>query len=235
MSIPQVPIERIKPSPRNIRRDLGDLTELAQSIRAVGLLQPLVVRPDTDGGVEIIDGHRRHAAAVIAGAKALPCLAVRQRDADHRTELMLAAAMHKELTPLEQAEAFVNLRARGLTVAAIAQRTGYSESTVSARLALRDLPPDARRMVASGQLSITDATDLARQVRRAGRGAVSNARPSWFNAAHPLARAVRDRCPHDDRRVVGGVGCGECWENEIRFDEREREDQRATSRTAVAR
>lgn len=225
MSIPQVPIDRIKPSPRNIRRDLGDLTELAASIRAVGLLQPLVVRPDPDGGFEIIDGHRRHAAATLAGAKALPCVAVQRRDADHRTELMLAAAMHKQLTALEQAEAFLNLRARGLTVSAIAARTGYSESTVSARLALMDLPRDARQKVADGQLTVTEATGLARQVRRSGRGEVSHARPSWFNVAHPLAKAVQARCPHDDRRQVGPA-CGQCWEEEIRFDERERESRR---------
>jgi len=212
-----IPLEQLHPNPRNVRDDLGNLTELAASIRAVGLLQPLVVTKRQAGGWLIVDGHRRYQAALVAGANALPCVA-RRGDGDD-TAVMLAAAMHKQLGPLEQAAALDRLRRRGLGVADIANRTGYTQATVRARLDLLALPVEAQRMLEHGQLTVTAATDLARQVRAAGTGTARAAvkRSAWFTKSHPLADAVRAACTHaDDRTLVGGVGCGQCWEDAIR-------------------
>ena len=63
----QIPLDRLQPHPKNPRRDLGDLTELAESIRKEGLLQPLVVIPAAPGVYTVVIGHRRRAAAIKAG------------------------------------------------------------------------------------------------------------------------------------------------------------------------
>ena len=219
--LPQIPIERIYPNPRNVRLDLGDVSELAASIRAHGLLQPLVVQ-QTPKGWLILDGHRRYAAALLAGAQALPCIGVRASDEDHQDTVMLAAAMHKGLTPLEQAKAFRRLRERGLTVSQISKRTGYTPRTVGARLSLLSLPPEAQEMVADKTLTVAAATDLARQVKAEGRGETrvpTVQREAHFTAAHPLAGVVRQACSHLDTRQRVGVACGQCWEHAIREDE----------------
>ncbi|MBD5787124.1 ParB/RepB/Spo0J family partition protein [Cellulosimicrobium terreum] len=217
-----IPVELIHPNPANVRTDLGNLDELAASLRAVGLLQPLVVTKRPAGGWTIVDGHRRYQAALLAGVRALPCVARREGDDGANTAVMLAAAMHKQLSPLEQADAFARLRRRGMSASTIAARTGYSAATVRARLALLDLPAEARAMVVTGQLSTTDATQLARQVRRDGVGAARTVqrRSGWLTGTHRLAAAVREACTHSDGRVlVGGVGCGQCWEDVVRADE----------------
>lgn len=214
-----IPIDQLHPHPDNARKELGDLTELAQSIRAVGLMQPLVVVPHR-GGWRVIDGHRRLAAAKLAGVKSLPCIATRPGDIDSDTALMLAAAMHKQLEPIERARAFARLRASGLTVAEIARRTGYAASTVSHGLLLATLPAEAQDMVASKEITVAQGTQLARQ----GSAATSRphvAKPKWLTNTHRLAADVTRACGHHEHRaVIGGVGCGQCWEHAIRLDEK---------------
>lgn len=207
-----IPVDQLHPNPANIRADLGDLTELTASIRAVGLLQPLVVVPrPRGGGWTVIDGHRRLAAAKAAGAAALPCLAAKATDADQQVTLMLAAAMHRELDALDQAEAFRALRNRGLTVGEIARRTGYSPATVNARLTLTSLPAEARDMVRHREITVTQAVSLART------GTTHTKKAAYFTGKHRLAARVRELCAHGTlRTLVGGVGCGQCWEEAIR-------------------
>lgn len=222
MSIPVIPIARIYPNRANVRDDLGDVTELAASIKAVGLLQPIVVRPEGDGRFTIVDGHRRYEAALIAGLDVLPCLATRAKDRGAQLEVMLAAAMHKTLEPVEQAHAFARLRDTGLSVADVAHRTGYSPSTISARLAIANLPPRAQQMVAAKEITVADAASLARQLRAGGSASARHreARSVYLTGTHRLAATVKARCTHlDSRRPVGGVGCGQCWEQVIRDDE----------------
>lgn len=228
MSVPMVPITELHPNPANIRDDLGtdeELDELARSIRAVGLLQPIVVTRAPDGWL-VIDGHRRLEAARRAGAKALPCVAKRPTDPTSQVPEMLAAAMHKNLTTLEEARAFHNLRLRRLSVADIARMTGYQQSRINRRLLLLDLPVEAQDMVETGELGVTEAETLAREVRASGSGEVTKqptkaTRPAQFTAAHKLAGAVTAACSHTEtRQVVGRVGCGGCWEKAIREDER---------------
>lgn len=211
-----VPLDRIYPNPANIRRDLGDLTELANSLRAVGILQPLVVRP-TPKGYLLVDGHRRYEAAILAGLNAVPCIATRA-NADTETELMLAASMHKALEPIEQADAFAALRKRGISPAQIAARTGYSVDHVQRRLLLATLPPEAKALVKDKTLTVGAATQLARETQRIGTGTTTARapRPTYLNAGHPLAPQVRAACTHrKDRAVIGNTGCGQCWEHAI--------------------
>lgn len=222
-AVVQIPIENLHPHSRNIRADArAELDELAASIRSVGVLQPLLIQRE-NGRLVIIDGHRRYHAARRAGLPTLPCLPAATGGRRTQVELMLTSAMSSRLKPMDMARAFTTLRDDlGIDVAEIAKRTGYSSATVRDRLALLALPKEAQHMVAAGELTATDATQLARQVRSTRSdsrrdGVVPGARrQGWFTNQHALAATIKAACTHRTERVmVGGVGCGQCWEHAI--------------------
>jgi ParB/RepB/Spo0J family partition protein len=213
-------VAELHPHPSNVREDLGDLTELAASLRAVGQLMPLLVRPrPRSDGFVVQDGNRRLGALNLAGIQRALCLVREDTDGAEDLTLMVASAMHKQLTPLELANAFCALRNRGMGAGAISRATGYSTRTVGARLLLLDLPVEAQEMVAERRLTLAEAEDLARQLKvttKATTRASSPAKASWLSKTHRLAAAVRLRCGHAGTRVlIGGVGCGQCWEQVI--------------------
>ncbi len=213
----------------NVRERLDGIDELAASIRANGVLQPLIVN-DLAGSLVVTDGHRRLEAAKRAGVPVVPCLVTTDADDKRVLTTMLAAAMHKELSPIEQGRAFALLRDQGLTVADIARSTGYSQAVVSNRLLLLELPPLARDMVEQDHLTIAAATDLVKQVRAglSGSAAVKAPKARWLGPTHTLAPRVELLCDHHEtRQVLGTVGCGQCWEQAIR--EHEREQRRAAA------
>lgn len=228
----QVPVEAIYPNQNPVRRDVGDLSELTASIAAVGVLQPLLIDRDASGRLTIVKGGRRYQAAVDAGRDTVPCIPAAAGDASTQLLIMLAASIHQALTPLEQAEAFDRLSDAGMRAAEIARRTGFAESTVRDRLALLELPAVARRMLEHKEIGVSDAIDLARSARSQRTAARKGSKPSsiehvprssrsaWFTRQHPLAEQVRSMCDHREQRtVVGGTGCGQCWEDAIRTDE----------------
>lgn len=209
-------------SGQNIRADLGDLGELAGSIAAHGLLQPILVADARDHLVTI-DGHRRVAAARRAGLVTVPAL-VRSEQAGRKATVatMLAAGLHKELAPVEQARAFKSLRDEGMTLGEMVRATGYAAATIRGRLLLLDLPDEVQDMVTQQEITLGVAVSLAKQVsaKKSGSVSTSSRRSAWFTKAHRLALAV-DACEHGETRtLVGGVACGQCWEQAIRADER---------------
>ena len=219
-----VPVKDLVANQANVREALEDIEQLAASIRANGLLQPLIVN-DQGGRLVVTDGHRRLAAARLAQVPALMCLVTTGASVRSVTTTMLAAAMHQELRPLEQARAFKALQDQGVTVAEIARSTGYSVALIRGRLLLLDLPDEAQDMVEDGDLTIGQATDLAKQVRaKKSGGAHKGPRAGGrYWDFHPLRAAVLAMCPHRDvRRTHGAAGCASCWEAAIRGDERER-------------
>jgi len=216
-----LPLDTIKPSRGNVRKDLGDLTELAASIKIHGLLQPIIVTP-VPGGYELIDGERRYRAALLGHIPTLPALIVSAQGRQRTIAVMLATAMHKTLDPIEQARAFHALRQEGLTVADVSHQTGYSTATISARLLLLGLPEEVQDLVSDKQITLTAATDLVRQVKASGSGTARTTpqHSAWLRPHHRLASAAGDACDHSDRVIVGQVACGQCWEDTIRADER---------------
>jgi ParB family transcriptional regulator, chromosome partitioning protein len=229
---PLVPIGRVHPHPRNPRHDLGDLSETAASIRAHGILQPLVVRqhPRLAGQWEVIAGHRRLAAARAAGLAMVPVI-VREAPGALPEELMLIENLHREdLNPMDKAEAHGRLREGGRSVAGISASTGLHEKTIYASLLLLELAPMTRQAVREGRLSAADALEAIRRERKrrrrsAGKPAMGGGEwePDWFTSRHPLAgkaSALCDDMGHTMRRRLGKVACGECFEAVIRVDER---------------
>lgn len=224
---------RIHPHPSNVRESLGDLSELAASIRQHGILQPLVVTPDPnrDGEYRLLAGHRRLAAARKAGLDGVPAIVRHGVTDDRALELMLVENCQRaDLNPMEKAEAMAALRHRGYTQAQIAERTGISASTVSYYLNLIVLAPETQQQVRSGRLAAADAVQAVRTVRRKDRQARTGTKvnnyewePDYLSPTHPLAKKARKMCDardHGMRRRIGKTACGQCWETVIRLDER---------------
>lgn len=226
----QLPVTAIDPHPGNLRAQLGDLTELADSIRAHGILQPLIVapHPSRDGGYQLLGGHRRMAAAQLAGLTAVPVVMHAPADAAQAIEVMLIENCHREgLTPLEKAEAFGKLLRLGLSQAEVAKRTGFHFSTVSSTLTLLDLDAASQERVRRGELTVGDAVAAVRKTRAKkrkseGRHHDFTWEPEYLTDSHPLAKKAASYCEareHTMRRRIGRVACGQCWETAIRADE----------------
>lgn len=222
-----IPPDKIHPNTANPRKDLGDVTELAVSLRTQGVLQPLIVIPidGTDDEYELLDGARRHAAALLGGIPQLPCLITTRAGKTTQVATMLAAAMHKQLEPLEQSAAFHELLSTGLKISDIAAQTGYSQATIRDRLRLSALPTEAKAMLRDKIMTVGQANDLARQVHRSpnktGSTTVSAKSQHKFTSTHPVAARARELCTHEDtHQFLGNVACGPCWEAAIRADER---------------
>jgi ParB family chromosome partitioning protein len=132
-------VDQLHPHPDNPRKNLGDLTELSESIKAKGVLQNLTVVPAAEGGYTIIIGHRRHAAAVQAGLTELPCVVATMTPQDQFETMMVENVHRSDLTVYEQAEGFQMMLDMGGSVEQVAQKTGFSETTVRSRIKLLGL------------------------------------------------------------------------------------------------
>jgi ParB/RepB/Spo0J family partition protein len=192
-----VPVTHIDANPDNPRADLGDLADLEASIREVGVLQPLLVRPNgSDDSYMLVAGHRRLAAAIRAGLSAVPVV-VSEADAEEAVALALVENLHRaDIHPLDEAAGFATLRGFGWKQEAIARTVGVSAPVVSKRLRLLDLPDDVRALVRAGELSVETGYELAAAARRHGIDASRVA--ATLVSYHPsrradaLAAAVKD-------------------------------------------
>jgi ParB family chromosome partitioning protein len=134
-SIMPIPIERIAPSPRNPRRNLEHLDELAESIQAYGLLQPIVVRERGDGCFEVVAGHRRLAAIQSLGWSAVPAIVRAADEGDAYLLALIENLQRDDLSPREEAEALeILVRERGMSTRQVAEAVKRSASYVSRRL-----------------------------------------------------------------------------------------------------
>jgi ParB family chromosome partitioning protein len=152
----EIPTELIRPNPSQPRREFDDeaLLALAESVKARGILQPVVVRPLAGGNFELVAGERRLRAAVIAGLGQVPAI-VRETDESERLELALIENMAREdLNAIEEARACATLvEDLGLTKEEVGRRVGRSRVAVSNLIRLLELPDDALSMVEAGELS----------------------------------------------------------------------------------
>ncbi len=163
MNLELIPINQLDANVHNVRRNLGDLSELADSIKAVGVLQPLTIAPRGDffesRRYVVIAGHRRHAAAKAAGVDLVPCV-IRPDltlEIDQIEAMLVENLQRTDLTPLEEAVAYEQLQLMGVKPGQIAKKTGRSASTVSARLGLMKLPESLRTSLGDGQLTLASA------------------------------------------------------------------------------
>ncbi|HKH57046.1 MAG TPA: ParB/RepB/Spo0J family partition protein [Rubrobacter sp.] len=151
----ELPVSALRPNSRQPRTNFPEagIRELAASIKEVGILQPLVVRP-TPGGFELIAGERRLRAAKEAGLERVPVL-IRQAGEDESMQLALVENLQREnLSPLETAAAYQALMdGFGLTRERLARRLGKSRTAVTNTLRLVHLPERIQALLNDGKLS----------------------------------------------------------------------------------
>ena len=200
-------VDAIDPNPRQPRKDFeaGALAELAESVRALGVLQPLLVRPRPGGRFELIAGERRLRAARLAGLKRVPVV-IAETDERGSLERALVENIHRaDLNPMEEAAALEQLLDEGgLTREELARRLGRSRVAITNALRLLDLPTPVSRHLVEGRLT-------------AGHGrALLTLSGSPFQA-RLAARAAHERLSvreTEDRArryqaIAGGAGAGE--------------------------
>ncbi|MCB0897792.1 MAG: ParB/RepB/Spo0J family partition protein [Actinobacteria bacterium] len=157
-----IPVADIRPNPNQPRQQFDEeaLAELVHSLREVGLLQPIVVRP-TAHGYEIVAGERRWRAAQEAGWATIPSVVRETADVDLLRDALLENLHRVQLNPLEEAAAYQQLLSDfGVTHEELADRLGRSRPHLSNTLRLLKLPPTVARRVAAGVLSAGHARAL---------------------------------------------------------------------------
>jgi len=231
----QLSVGSIRPNPRQPRRrfDTEAVSELAESIRVQGVVQPVLVRRGPDGTYELIAGERRWRAARRAGLATIPALV---RDVEERDSLLLALVENvarEDLSPVEEARAYSALMDEfEFSLGEVAERVGRSKPAVSNRLRLLELPDDVLALVERGQLTEGHARavlavpgheerrQLARRIVRQGlsvraaeraarwAGARTRERRIGGNAVDPAladrARTTLERLAGADVRVAPG-------------------------------
>lgn len=160
----EIPVSRIHPNPTQPRRrfDSESLTELAESIRMHGILQPLSVRKGPDG-YELVAGERRWRAARLAGLEKVPCLVVTATDQQADMLALVENLQRRDLDYLEEAEGIARLiRIYGISQEQAAQKLGKSQSAVANKLRLLRHSPAVQEALQQFQLSERHARALLR-------------------------------------------------------------------------
>jgi ParB/RepB/Spo0J family partition protein len=174
----EIAISAITPNPRQPRRSFDEdaLDELAESIRQVGLLQPVVVRTAGPGRYELVMGERRWRAAERAGLSEIGAIVKQTQDNDLLRDALIENLHRQQLDPLEEAAAYQQLLDDfGATHEELARKIGRSRPHISNTLRLLNLPPAVQKRVAAGVLSAGHARALlsvegaGAQERLAGR------------------------------------------------------------------
>jgi ParB family transcriptional regulator, chromosome partitioning protein len=208
----RVPIEFLQPSPLQPRRRFteNELAALADSIRAKGVMQPLLVRPAADGGTryEIVAGERRWRAAQLVGLHELPVLVRPLSDGETLEVALIENVQRQDLSPLEEAEGYRRLIDDfGHTQDALARALGKSRSHIANLLRLLGLPGQVRGMLEQGDLSAGHARALlgARDPEALARSVVArglNVRQTEALVRSDSARAPSARRVEKDANTV---------------------------------
>jgi len=152
----ELPPDKIEPGPYQTRRDFneGALADLAASIKAHGVMQPVVVRPIGEDRYQLIIGERRWRASKIAGVKVIPAI-IRKVDDRASSEMMLVENIQREnLNPLEEAQGYKRLIDEfSLTQEEISQRVGKSRPFIANTIRLLQLPVEIQKLLVQGVIS----------------------------------------------------------------------------------
>ena len=189
-----LPITELYPHPDNPRKDLGDLAELAESIKVKGVMQNLTVvkghyltleqyiamskaegvtkevaknmysreNAYVNDGYTIIIGHRRAGASKLAGLTELPCVITEMSEQEQIGTMLLENMQRSDLTMYEQAQAFQMMIDFGESLDSIAEKTGFSKTTVRRRIKLAELDGDKLKKASSRQITLEDLDRLSK-------------------------------------------------------------------------
>ncbi|MFW6268831.1 MAG: nucleoid occlusion protein [Bacillota bacterium] len=144
--INQINTEKIEPNPFQPRKEFSgdDISELADSIKNFGVIQPIIVR-ETDDGYQLIAGERRLRAAKIAGLSFIPAIVKEMADREVAEIALVENLQRKDLNFIEEASAYENMvKEFNMTQEQLAEKLGKSQSTIANKLRLLKLPPEVR-------------------------------------------------------------------------------------------
>jgi ParB family chromosome partitioning protein len=163
LAVTEIALDLIDNNPyqtRGIFRE-DELKDLAESIKASGVIQPIVIRPGKDGRYVLITGERRCRASRLAGKETIPAI-VRVASDEQAAEMTIIENLQRaDLNCMEQARAFARLSQEfGLTQEQIGQRVGCSRESVSNYMRLLKLPPEVQQMLLEGKLDFSMARVL---------------------------------------------------------------------------
>ncbi|HSB68367.1 MAG TPA: ParB/RepB/Spo0J family partition protein [Candidatus Methylomirabilis sp.] len=205
----EIPLAELEANPFQPRRqfDQAALEELAATIRAHGVLTPVVVRRGP-GGYQVVAGERRIRAARLAGLTRIPAVVKEASDAQALEMALVENLQREDLNPVEGAEAYRRLIEEfGLTQEGVAERVGRDRSSVANALRLLRLPRRVREDLASGTLSEGHARailGLEKQADQLKARDMVVKRGLSVRATEGLVRRLRDGTPTPDRRQVAG-------------------------------
>lgn len=190
-----VPIEQVRPNPLQPRRSFDEetLAGLADSIRELGILQPLLVRP-ADDGFELIAGERRLRAAKRASLTSVPVVVRPVEDVASLEQALVENLHRQDLNPLEEAAAYQQLVDDfGYTQEQVAQRVGRSRAAVANLLRLFQLPPSVQKLVSENLVTAGHAKALLGHPDRAYQEALARRIVSESLSVRDVEQLVRER------------------------------------------
>src|SRR5258708_30822230 len=142
-----IPLDMVEPNAEQPRTQLGNIEELAASIREKGVLEPILVRSIGPNRYQIISGERRYRAAILAGLDEIPAIELDVDDIEQHAIARIENIQRKDLTPFEEAEGFLVLQQKfNYTHEKISQVIGKSRTTVTATLLINEIPDRVRLM-----------------------------------------------------------------------------------------
>jgi ParB family chromosome partitioning protein len=207
-ALQHIPVKQIRPHPDNPRRDLGDLTELTASIKENGVLQNLTVVPmvgnitgkPLEESYRCVVGHRRLAAAVMAGLETVPCVVADMTENQQRITMFTENMQRNDLTIWEQAHGLQTMIDLGDTVASLALKTGLSESTVRRRVRLTELDQKAFEKAEERGATLKDYIELEKILNLDLKNKVLAA-IGTKNFEYELRNAIDHECKQMDRQT----------------------------------
>jgi len=159
-----IPVEKIKPNPFQPRRNYpeNELVELAQSIRAYGLIQPIIVREQGDN-YQLIAGERRYRACCLLGHISIPALIQTMNDEKAAAVALIENLQRQELNYFEEARAYqVLIKTFGITQEELARRVGRSQPSIANKLRLLRLAPEVQGIIVTDRVTERHARALLR-------------------------------------------------------------------------
>ena len=214
-TLTEIELEKIHAHPQNPRKDLGDLTELAESIRKNGIMQNLTVISGhfedgefVTGDYTLLIGHRRCEAARLAGIEKVPCKVVEDMSNKEQVSIMLEENMQRsDLTIWEQANGFQMMLDLGDSIQGITEKTGFSETTIKHRLEIAKLSKKAVEAPAKEgfQLSISDYITLEKLKNVKDRNKILQKVTSSKDLKWKVEKAVEDATKEKNKKILEGL------------------------------
>jgi ParB/RepB/Spo0J family partition protein len=225
-----VNLSELQDDPDNLREEYDGIEELMMSIRARGLLQPIVVRRNEQGEYVIKAGHRRKRALVLAGLVQTRVLVDSRAHLaeDVIADMLIENGHRKDLNPMEQAFGLSRIRTmlttkKGseATYKEVGDYVGRNQVFVSDRLNLLGLTTGQQQAVRDGRMTLGEGVRLGKISRGTLRpGAKGKKSAGYFTSHHPLAKRAERRCKASNHKPGGpnymNIACCKCWEHVIR-------------------